>query len=158
MTAKKKLIKTKQIEHPMEEVLEIEPGTTVVEYKELVPVEPVKIAEYDVKDDEIEGKLEEIYTVAMGQVEAVGDELDRVEGKYKARIGEVTANMLNVALGAVREKREMKSHKDKLFVSASALKNKLAGGEKTVNNNLIVADQSEILRVIQGEKKDEDDK
>lgn len=155
MTAKKKLIRTKTIEHPMEEVLDIEPGTTVVEYTEHLPVEPVKIAEYDVKDNEIETKLEEIYTEAMGQVDAVSDELARVEGKYKARIGEVTASMLTVALGAVREKRELKALKDKLYVSASAIKNKGTG--KTVNNNLIVADQSEILRVIKGENTDSDD-
>ena len=36
MTAKKKLIKTKPIEHPMEEVLDISPGTTLVEYGRIV--------------------------------------------------------------------------------------------------------------------------
>jgi len=135
--------KTKNIQHPMEDVLDLDPGTTLVEYNEVIPSVPVAMPDYDVKDDEIETKLEEIYTVAMGNVEAVADELDRVEGKYKARIGEVTAAMLNVALGAVREKRELKKHKDGIAPTSGD------GNPRTVNNNLIVADRNEILRFLQ---------
>lgn len=134
--------KTKTIEHPMEEVLDLEPGTTIVEYKEALPAEVVKMPDYDQKDDEIEGKLEEIYTLAIGNVETVADEMERVEGKYKARIGEVTAAMLNVALGAVREKRELKMHKDKVAIDTAN-----TGTPKTVNNNLVVGDFNEVLRI-----------
>ena len=79
--------------------------------------------------------------------------MEKVEGKYKARVGEVTATMLNVALGTVREKRMMKEHKDKLSP------NKHQG---TINNTLIVgdsvmADRNELLRAfmnpaLEGEK------
>ena len=86
-------------------------------------------------------KLEEIYTVSMGNVEVIADEMERVEGKYKARIGEVTATMLNVALGAVREKAQLKMHKDKLPKNGG-------GGAQTVNNNLVVADRNEIIRML----------
>lgn len=138
--------KQKTIEHPLEDVLDIEPGTTVVEYKEALPTEVVQHVKYDQKDDEIESKLEEIYTMAIGQVAVISDEIERVEGKYKARVGEVSAAMLNVALGAVREKRELKAHKDKQTIAEAA-----AGNAKTVNNNLIVADRNEILRLLSKE-------
>ena len=132
----------KEIEHPMEGILDITPCTTVVEYKEAEPAAVVPMPTYDAKDDEIEGKLEEIYTVAMGSVETIGDEMERVEGKYKAQIGEVTATMLNVALGAVREKAALKMHKDKLLPVTPG------GGPQTVNNNLVVADRNEILQML----------
>ena len=132
----------KEIEHPMEDILDITPCTTIVEYKEVEPSPVVPMPTYDAKDDEIEGKLEEIYTVAMGSVETIGDEMERVEGKYKARIGEVTATMLNVALGAVREKAALKMHKDKLLPVTPG------GGPQTVNNNLVVADRNEILQML----------
>lgn len=133
----------KMIEHPLEDVLDIEPGTTLVEYTEALPAEVVQMPNYDAKDGEIEDKLEEIYTVAMGQVEVIGDEMERVEGRFKARIGEVTATMLNVALGAVREKSILKQHKDKLPASTAS-----ATAPHTVNNNLIVADRNELLRMM----------
>lgn len=132
----------KEIEHPMEDILDITPCTTIVEYKEVEPSPVVPMPTYDAKDDEIEGKLEEIYAVAMGNVETIGDEMERVEGKYKARIGEVTATMLNVALGAVREKAALKMHKDKLLPVTPG------GGPQTVNNNLVVADRNEILQML----------
>lgn len=133
----------KAIEHPLEAMFDIEPGTTMVEYREVLPEKPVEMPNYDQKDDEIEIKLEEIYGVAMGQVALVADEMERVEGKYKARIGEVTATMLNVALGAVREKRQMKEHKDKL----SPTRNTIGDNNTITNNNVVVADRNELLRM-----------
>lgn len=138
--------KEKTIEHPLESVLDIEPGTTVVEYKEVLPEEIIHHINYDEKDKEIETKLEEIYTMAIEQVTIISDEMDRVEGKYKARIGEASASILNVALNAVREKRELKAHKDKQIIAEAAI-----GGAKTINNNLIVADRNEILRLLSKE-------
>lgn len=134
------ITKEKTIEHPLEEVFDIPTGTTIVEYKETLPAQVVEMPNYDQKDGEIEEKLEEIYSVAMGQVEAISDEMERVEGKYKARIGEVSATMLNVALGAVREKSLLKQHKDKV---------KPTGGPQTVNNtlNVVTADRNELLRL-----------
>lgn len=139
--------KEKTIEHPMEAFFDIEGGTTVVEYKEAQPVEIIQPPAYDDKDMEIENKLEEIYSVAMTNVSTVSDEMDRVEGKYKARIGEVTATMLNVALGAVREKANLKMHKDKIPKPGTP------GAPHTVNNNLVVADRNEILRMLLDKQK-----
>lgn len=143
----KTVIKSELIEHPMEDVLDIESGTTMVEYQEITPDVPVPMPTYDAKDDEIEQKLEEIYTAAMGNVVTIADEMERVEGKYKARIGEVTATMLNVALGAVKEKRELKQHKDKLTPGVAG-----SGVTHTTTNNLVVADRNEILRILRDKK------
>lgn len=142
-----KIVTSEQlIEHPLEEILDIEAGTTLVEYKEVLPAETVKMANYDGKDNEIEGQLEEIYSVAMTQVTNISDEMDRVEGRHKARIGEVTATMLNVALSAVREKANMKMHKDKLSPATGSTT--VNSGGTVTNNNLIVADRNEIMRMM----------
>ena len=139
--------KEKIISHPLEDALGIEPCSTVVEYQEFIPAEIVEMPNYDEKDNEIENKLEEIYTLAIGNVSAISDEMDRVEGKYKARIGEVTATMLNVALGAVKQKADLKAHKDKLSADSRTSKS-----PHTVNNNLVVADRNDILRALAGNK------
>ena len=132
----------KQEDHPLEVIFDIESGTTIVEYKEVVPDEVIPMPNYDAKDDEIEEKLEEIYAVAMANVAEIGDEMGKVEGRFKARIGEVSATMLTVALGAVREKASLKAHKDKMYGGRVA-------GPGTVNNNLnITADRNEILKVM----------
>ena len=133
----------KIIEHPLESIFDIEPMTTPVEYNAIVPDEVIPTVGYDDKDNEIEGKLEEIYARAMGQVGVISDEIERVEGKYKARMSEVSATMLNVALSAVREKSQLKQHKDKLGVTAKA-----AGTPNTLNQTMIVADRNEILRAL----------
>lgn len=125
----------------MEGVLDLEPCTTLVEYTEVVPDVPVEHAAYDEKDSEIEGKIEEVYSLAVEAATSLSDEIELVEGKYKARMGEVSATMLNVALGAIREKRQLKEHKDKMSTSPK-------GGPHTVNNNLVVADRNDILRAL----------
>lgn len=136
--------KAKIVEHPLEAEFDIEPCTTPVEYNAVVPSDLVEIVGYDNKDNEIEQQYEEIYAVAMGQVEVIADEMERVEGKYKARVGEVTATMLNVALGAARAKADLKIHKDKLGVTA-----KNAGTPNSLTqNNIITADRNEILRMM----------
>lgn len=140
--------KEKTVAHPLEDVLDIEPCTTVVEYQEFIPAEVVPAPDYDDKDNEIESKLEEIYTIALGNVNVISDEMERVEGKYKARIGEVTATMLNVALGAVKQKADLKMHKDKLSVDKGNV-----GTPHTVNNNLVVSDRNSILRALMDKDK-----
>lgn len=140
----KTIIQTEFIEHPMEDVLDLEPCTTLTEYTETIPDVPVEHIAYDDKDQEIEFKLEEVYTAAMGSSNVLSDEIEMVEGKYKARMAEVSATMLNVALSAVREKRQLKEHKDKLSNAPRA-----PGGAKGVTNqNVIIADRNDILRAL----------
>jgi hypothetical protein len=144
----KSIIRTELSDHPMEDVLDIESGTTITEYKEVLPATIVEHPTYDEKDTEIEQKIEEVYAMAIANAETISDEIERVEGKYKARIGEVSATMLNVALTAIREKRELKKHKDQMSVETAS-----AGTPHTVNNNLVVADRNEILKMLRDKKK-----
>lgn len=138
-----KVVKGEHLDdHPLELVFDIESGTTVTEYKEVVPDEVVQMPNYDEKDNEIEGKLEEIYAVAMANVAEIGDEMGRVEGRFKARIGEVSATMLSVALDAVRQKATLKAHKDKMTVSPGGV-----AGSADENGN-VRADRNEILRLL----------
>jgi len=140
-------VKTKTITHPLENALDIEPHTTIIEYIETLPAVLVSHPTYDTKDDEIEVQLEEIRTEAMDAFEVQAQEVEQVEGKYKARIGEVAANFLNTALSAVKEKSMLKQHKDKLVIAQQkAIK------PGTVNNNVIVTNHNELLKLIAGNK------
>ena len=132
----------REVSHPLEEFFEITPHTTTSDVIGVVPDEPIQTVAYDDKDLEIENKLEEIYAMAIGNAMQLADEIEVVEGKFKARIGEVSATMLNVALGAVREKSSLKMHKDKLIPASVGV------GSHTVNNNLVVADRNEILKML----------
>lgn len=148
----KKITKEKLISHPMEDVLGIEPGSTLIEYEETPPTELVKIREYDAKDNEIEDQLQNVYDRAMDAFDEQSGEAELVDGKFKARNAEVAAQFLNTALAAVNAKSGMKKHKDKLEVAKTN-----AAKPGTVNNNLIV-DRNDILRALQGIKEDDETK
>jgi hypothetical protein len=141
------ITKEKIISHPLEDMFGITQNSTIVEYQELVPDPVIEQLNYDSRDEDIDGKLENIYTIAIGQAEAISDEVEMVEGKFKARLAETSAQMLNVALGAVKEKRMMKEHKDKL----SPVHRNMDVNNVT-NNNLVIADRNDILRMIADSK------
>lgn len=145
----KKVITETFVEHPMENVLDIPPGTTVVTKHEFVPTELVIHEQYDNKDTEIETQLENIYTAAMTEFEVQAGSAELAEGRYKARNAEVAVQYLNAALSAVREKSVLKQHKDKLSIAKAS-----ASSVKTVNNNLVVASHNDILRMLH--KKEEE--
>lgn len=133
------------IEHPLEEIFDIETGTTLVPHTEKT-TELVSIDEYDNKDVEIEDQFQEVYDNALSAFEDLSAEVEVVEGKYKARMMEVANQSLSTALAAAKEKSNMKQGKDKNAIT----KNKL--GVKTVNNNLIVADRNDLLKSFMAKK------
>lgn len=136
------------IEHPLEEIFDIESGTTLMPRTEKT-TELTVAEEYDDKDNEIEEQFQEVYDHALSAFEDQVAEAEVIEGKYKARNMEVGVQLLNTALAAAKEKSSLKQHKDKTAVA----KGKLTG--KTVNhNNLIVADRNDLLKTLMGEKKD----
>lgn len=144
------------VQHPLEHVFGIAPNTTIVEQTPPPEtIDPPEMPTYDDKDNEIDQKLEQIYNVAMGNVTTISGEMEIVEGKYKARIGEVTANMLSVALAATREKALVKAHKDKLKPSGSGMRGQI-GDNNTITNNVIMADRNEILRAFMNQNKQND--
>ncbi len=134
----------KEIAHPMEDVLDIEPGTTLVPHQER-STELVVSDEMDTKDEEIDGQFQEVYDAAMTAFDQQSQDSEVIEPKYRARNQEVAVQFLNTALNAAQQKSTLKQHKDKLSVAKVRANN--AG---TTNNNLIVADRNEILKHIQG--------
>lgn len=134
-------------DHPMEEVLDIESGTTIVPSVEVVPTERTPCEEYDPKDDEIEEQFQEIYDVAMTAFESTSETVASIEPKYRARNEEVAIQYLNTALAAARDKAGLKQHKDKISITKVK-----ASGPRTVNNNLIVADRNDMLKKLLSEK------
>jgi hypothetical protein len=139
---------TKFIEHPLENFFDIEPNTTIVEYKELVPTEIPEAPGYDEKDQDIESQLQTIYDSAMASVETLTDEIGIVEGKYKARMGEVSATMLSVALNAVNARAHLKMHKDKLTPTRA-----VPTGPQNITNNLnVMTDRNDIIRLLHSVK------
>lgn len=128
------------VEHPLEKTFNIEPGSTLVP-QVVRTTELTTIEAYDEKDSEIETQFQEVYDAAMGAFEGQFQEADLVEGKYKARVGEVAVQFLNTALQAAQNKSLLKQHKDKI----AEAKNRNSG-PKTVNQNLIVADRNDIIK------------
>lgn len=141
----------KTIDHPLEKVFDIERGTTIVEREESLPLQLIQHEEYDNKDKELEDQLEEIRSAAMDAFDAQNDVVDTVEGKYVARNAEVAVQFLNTALMAVKEKSNIKIHKDKLVLDKIN-----AGKPSTQNNTVNIFDRNELLRLMRdGEPKKE---
>lgn len=138
--AKKEIVTIeKPIEHPLEDVFDIEPGTTLITRQEQ-HTQLVAAIDYDDKDEEIEEQMQEVYDKAMSGFSIIQDECEDIEGKYKARMMEVGVQHLKMALDAAEAKARMKEMKDKL-------KGKSAAGPKTVNNNLFV-NREDLLKSI----------
>lgn len=145
MAVNKSLI-TKTTEHHLEDVFDIEPGTTIIQREEQT-TELVAHESYDAKDDEIESDIQTILDKSLSGYERLQDELDGVEGKYIARIAEVSAQYLNMGLNAIKEKARLKEHKDKLVAKQKA-------PPTTVNQNLVIS-QMDLLNMLRKDSKDE---
>lgn len=126
------------VKHPLEQAFNIEGGTTLMPTVQRT-TDLTVIEAYDNKDKEIEEQLQEVYDAGMSAFENQFQEADQVEGRYKARSGEVAVQFLQTALNAVTAKSALKMHKDKLMSTVQR-------APSTVNNNLIVADRNELLR------------
>jgi hypothetical protein len=138
----------KNIEHPLEDVFDIEPGTTLVTRAEqhtdlIVPTD------YDEKDTEIEESIQEVYDKAMSGYERIQDECEDIEGRYLPRMMEVGVQHLKMALDAAEAKQRMKELKDKLSVKTKTV------GPKTVNNNLVIS-REELLKTMFRDELDPD--
>jgi hypothetical protein len=135
---------TKNIEHPLEEVFDIERGSTVITREEQ-HTELLAVDGYDAKDQEIEEGIQEVFDKAMSAYTIIQDECEDIEGRYLPRMMEVGVQHLKLALDAVNSKAKIKELKDKLVVSE---KNK---GPKTVNQNLFVNREDLLAALLEGE-------
>jgi hypothetical protein len=145
----KKVIK--KIEHPLEDFFEVEKGSTEIEVYER-NTEVAEVESYDEKDKEIEEQFQEVYDAAMDVHDNLAEEIQTVEGKYKARIGEVAIQSLSAALNAAKEKARLKEHKDKLEVSPSGD----ASSVNPKNQTMVITDRSAFLEQLRNMKKEGD--
>ena len=134
------IVTEKAMTHPIEEVLEIEAGTTYFPAIETTKTELVVAPEFDPMDTQINEQFQEIYDTAMDAYEQQALDIETIEPKYRARNSEVAVQYLNTALTAAKEKSTTKMFKDKLLHKARAT------GPKTLNQNVIVADRNDLLK------------
>lgn len=146
MTTKSHIVQ-KNINHPLEDTLDIQQNTTQIDVVERQSQLSHHV-EYDKKDGEIEQQLQEVYDLALEGYEQQTINSNTVEGKYKARVGEVAAEFLNTALGAIREKNLQKKYKDKHILDANKV-NAIKDKNQITNNNLIISNRNEILKMLQ---------
>ena len=132
-------ITERAIEHPIEEILEIESGTTLLPAVAPTKTEIVSAPAYDEVDNQINEQFQEIYDTAMDAYEQQALDIETIEPKYRARNSEVAVQYLNTALSAAKERSSIKMAKDKLVNKASP---------KVLNDNrsVIVADRNDILK------------
>lgn len=131
----------KPINHPLENVFNIEEGTTYVPVKQMKK-ELVVPSEYDEKDNELDEQFQEVYKTAFEAYEAQAQEAELVEPRFKARNAEVAVQYLNTALQAVKEKANLKQHNDKIKLKER--------NPSTVNNNLVVS-RNDLLKMLEKE-------
>lgn len=131
------------VSHPLETFLDIEENSTIMTYTERVEDEAVSSIEYDDKDKEIESELTEIKKEALNAFDALIDEMHSVsDPRQKARLGEVSNQVLGTALAAVQQKMKIKQEKDK-----NSKRSRLPPGGKNIQNNIFM-DRNEMLRKI----------
>lgn len=139
----------RQIEHPMEDVLGIEPGSTTITEYALMPQELVDHPEYDSKDKEIEQQAQEVYEMAVQAFQQQMGVPQTTEPRNQARMSEVANGFLTTALQALQLKTTLKTTKDKLKAAKSVAQ------QPTVNNNLII-DRNSLMRMIKDLPPEED--
>lgn len=135
------------IQHPLEDVFEIEEGTTMLP-KTVTQTEVVKYEPFDEKDEELDQQFQNVHDAAMTAFDEQQEEAEVVDPKYKARNAEVAVQFLNTALNATSAKAQLKQMRDKLEVS----KGKLAGDAAKTG---VQMDRNEILRMFAEQKKNE---
>jgi hypothetical protein len=104
----------------------------------------------DDEDKAISAKIDDIYDKALGAFEEQTAYIQMIEPRYAARNAEVAANYLKIALDAASTRAKVKTEKAKsaTFVPWN--------NAQTINqNNVVVADRNELLKMM-GRNKDKE--
>lgn len=146
MTRRKVEEVTGETEHAFEDVLGVPSGTTEVT-KKMVVSERVESPLYDEKDYELDDDLRELQDNALEMHEQLVEEMEDAEPAKRARLAEVSGQMLNISLGALKERSKHKQHKDTLQQKDKALSKKGSSGG-TTNNNVFVGSHEELMALL----------
>lgn len=157
-----------QNSHPLEKVFDLNPATFVepesvqISQREHALTDPTsgeiikRSSEPDlsalekeerIEDLHIDGQLETIHNAAMTAYEKQARMTDEVDPKFGARMGEVAAQFLNIALNSVNSRVDAKYKRQKVRIAKAD-----AGTPKTLNQNVIVADRNAVLRALLANK------
>jgi hypothetical protein len=102
----------------------------------------------DSEDKEISTKIDDVYDKAIGAFEEQTAYIQVIEPRYAARNAEVAAQYLKIALDAAVTRANVKRDKRK---SAGFIPFANTGSG---NQNVIVADRNELLKMMNANKKD----
>ena len=135
------------IEHPMENIFDLERGTTMVERVVMAEdqgevLEPT-VGVYDEKDQEIDNQFQQVFNAAYMTFEAQRMSTEGMNPQFQARALEVAQQFLNTALAAASEKAKLKQAKDKVA--------KPSGTINSTTNNLIM-DRDDMLKMLLAQK------
>lgn len=142
------------MEHPLEGLFDIVPGSTMVDQLVLAEEQPVQEASaaivYDEKDAEIDNQFQQVFNAAYMTFEAQRMSTEGMNPQFQARALEVAQQFLTTALAAASEKAKLKAAKDK--IKAASL---VAGPSHVTNNNTVVMGRNEMLRQLMEQAKDD---
>ncbi|QDJ96435.1 hypothetical protein Xoosp13_249 [Xanthomonas phage Xoo-sp13] len=139
----------KLAENPLEDFLNIEPGTTeVIKYQRNTEIADYE--EFDPKDKEIESSFQEIADAALSGYDNIQEMVDTADTKLVARLTEVSNQLLNTALAALSKKAQLKENKDRLI----ARKN--AASKSTNSQTLLVMDRNDLLKQLRDAREAEE--
>jgi hypothetical protein len=149
---------SKPLDHPLETTLNIDTGSTFIPdlpeeagdgYLAVAAASLPAPGPYvnDEEDLDITSKIEEVYDEAISAFQTQTNLVEIVDPRYAARNAEVAANYLKIALDAAATKARVKEGKRKSaqFIPYS---------NNTTNNNMVVADRNELLRLMAGKPED----
>ena len=111
--------------------------------------EQIVDASYDEKDVDLDSELADIARIAKDTFFENKIHISQVEPKYRGEMLNATTNLLNTALQAIKEKAELKKHKDKIV----SRQGRVTIGNSE-NTNIIVADRNTLLEQMRKEKKE----
>lgn len=135
------------IEHPFENMFEIEPGSTILHKPDYDVNGMVLYDQYDEKEQEIEAQYQTIYSAAFAAFtdQVMSTQRGENPGMYGKNL-EAAAKFLSTALDAVKEKAELKHKKDKTITKTVTATN--------VTNNNLIMDREDLISMLQGKALD----
>lgn len=132
----------KTITSPLEDIFDIEAGTTE-RALQIVPASTEMTAIDDAEEEQIATQLSTVYSYALDAFEQQTANVQTIDPKYAARTAEVAAQYLNIALNAVNTRFSNRDRREKRKGGRIESQN-----ADTINNNIIVADRNELLRMM----------
>ena len=135
----------KVISSPLEDIFEIENCTTE-QALQLAPVSTEMSSIDETEETEIAVQLNTVYNYALEAFEQQTANVQTIDPKFAARTAEVAAQYLNIALNAVNTRVGSRDRREKR--KGGKIENQTA---ENIQNNIIVADRNEILRMIKSQ-------